>query len=191
MASQIIVDDFLDDFELFRRHCDNVSYDGESNPADNVFYPGVSLDIPRDVEEEIISKIQVHIGQKIKLKSMFLRLSTLGMEAPHGAHTDAIMGQCSLMLYLNRAEDCEGGTSFLVHKKTGLCATPINEKQLKTWRDDTNNHDMWQITGICPMIPNRAFIFDANMMHRAEPVGGFGENSKDGRLVLTAFFDYD
>ena len=189
MASEIIIDDFLNDFDSFRSHCDSVSYDGEKNPVDGVFYPGVSLDIPKEVEDEITSKLQETIGSEIKVNTMFLRLSTGDMEAPHQAHTDASMGDFSLMLYLNRLEDCEGGTSYVMHKRTGMASHPINEKQVKTWEEDCNNPEAWQITNICPMLPNRAFIFNASAMHRAEPVGGFGDNAKNGRLVLTVFFN--
>jgi len=189
MDSEIIIDNFLNDFESFRIHCDDVSYDGVVNPEDGVFYPGVSLDIPKSIEAEVIARTINSIGRDIKVNALFLRLSTNGMDAPHQAHTDAVMGSYSLMLYINRLEDCEGGTSLVLHKKTGLCSTPINEKQLKVWQDDTNNEEAWQITNIAAMIPNRAFIFDADLMHRAEPVGGFGDNERNGRLVLTMFYD--
>jgi hypothetical protein len=191
MAGEIIIDDFLDDFNSFRAHCDGASYHGEKTPKDGVFYPGVSLDIPESVEKEIVSKVGRSLGKNIKLNVMFLRLTPFGMDAPHGAHTDSVMGDISLMVYMNRVEDCEGGTSLLLHKETGLSADPINEKQENTWKADTNSSKAWQITGICPMVPNRAFIFNASIMHRAEPVGGFGVDAKDARLVLTAFFSYD
>ena len=184
-----IIDDFLDDFESFRSYCDEVNYDGITNPADGVFYDGVSVDIPEAVKAEVIEKVAKDMGRSVTVKALFLRLSTESMDAPHQAHTDSLMGRYSLMLYMNKLEDCEGGTSLVIHKKTGLCRTPVNEKQLKTWQEDTNNQDAWQISQIAEMIPNRAFIFDASLMHRAEPVGGFGDNGKNGRLVLTMFYD--
>ena len=189
MASEIIIDSFLSDFDSFRAYCDTVVYDGEKNPVDGVFYPGISLDIPDEIKEEVVFKIEKEVDRKISVNAFFLRLTTEKMEAPHQAHTDTSMGKFSLMLYLNRMEDCEGGTSYVMHKRTGLSSHPINEKQINTWKEDCNNPDAWQITNICPMIPNRAFIFNANAMHRAEPVGGFGSNAANGRLVLTVFFD--
>ena len=104
-------------------------------------------------------------------------------------HTDDSMGSLSFMLYLNRNEHCIGGTSFVAHKKTGLNSAPTNQKQVEVWRQDTNNFDAWAITGMCPMVENRAAIFEASKMHRALPVGGFGKGAEDGRLVLTMFFD--
>ena len=118
-----------------------------------------------------------------------MRLSPQFTVAPHQAHTDTLMGNFSLMLYLNRLEDCEGGTSFVIHKEALIDSSPINDKQLKVWQRDTNTPEAWQIKDVSQMIPNRACIFDANLMHRAEPIGGFGDNSQNARLVLTAFYD--
>ena len=179
-----IIDDFLNDFDSFREYCDGLDYDGVTNPQDGVFYDGVSIEVPEYIKDEVRQKLgSDHIN------ALFLRLSTYDMIAPHQAHTDAIMGSKSLMLYMNRLEDCEGGTSLLMHKRTGLNCHPVNEKQLKTWQQDMNDPDAWQVHNICNMFPNRAFVFDANLMHRAEPIGGFGHNQSNGRLVLTAFYD--
>ena len=179
-----IIDNFLDDFELLREYCDRVDYDGITNPQDGVFYEGVSIQIPEHIKDEVKEKIgSGHIN------AMFLRLRTKDTNEPHQAHTDAVMGSKSLMLYLSRLEDCEGGTSLVMHKKTGLFDNPINHKQLDTWSEDMNNPEAWQITDMCSMRPNRAAIFDANLMHRAEPIGGFGDNAKNGRLVLSAVYD--
>ena len=182
-----IIDNFLDDFESFRKYCDSLDYDGVTNPADGVFYPGVSLDMPDTIKGEVESKLSTH--KAVTVNSMFLRLSTSDTHAPHQSHTDAIMGSKSLMLYMNRREDCAGGTSLVMHKRTGLNYHPINDKQLKVWQQDTNRPEAWQIQSMCNMVPNRAFLFDASLMHRAEPIGGFGDNQKNGRLVLTAFYD--
>jgi hypothetical protein len=189
MDSEIIVDNFLSDFDSFRVHCDNVNYDGIINPADNVFYPGVSLDIPKSVQAEVVSQVISVMGRDIKVNAMFLRLRTKGVQEPHQAHTDAIMGKYSLMLYMNRVEDCEGGTSLVLHKNTGLNQNPINQKQLDVWEKDKNSPEEWQICKMTSMTPNRAYIFDSNLMHRAEPLGGFGNNEKNGRLLLTMFYD--
>lgn len=183
-----IIDNFLDDFAGFRDHCEGLIYDGQTNPVDNVFYPGVSLEIPPEIKEEIHLKISEHMGD-IKFRFLFLRMSEEGVHVPHQAHTDASMGRYSLMLYMNNLEDCIGGTSFLFHKATGMFENPINEKQLNVWKEDCNNQEAWQIRDICSMKPNRALVFDSNLIHRAEPIGGFGDNVRNSRLVLTGFFD--
>jgi len=187
-----VIDNFLNDYESFRLYCDDVDFKGEVNPVDNVFYPGVSIEIPNHIQTEIIERLENYFNKQIKPILMFMRLSLKGIKAPHQAHTDASMSTHAMMLYLNRKEHCNGGTSFVTHKQSGLCKNPINEIQENIWIKDTNNPDAWEITDMCPMKTNRAMVFDSIKMHRSEPIGGFGKGAKDGRLVLTFFFNiYD
>jgi hypothetical protein len=189
LATYHIEDNFLNDYESFRSYCDSIDYDGLLNPADDVFYPGVSDDIGDDVRLFCEAKLSEMLGKPIKFEYFFLRLSVDGVDVPQAAHNDVAMGGYSFMLYMNRLDDCLGGTSFVIHNKTGLSTTPINEKQLSLWRRDCNDLDAWSITNMVDMMPNRALIFKSSDMHRALPVGGFGENKEDGRLVLTGFFN--
>lgn len=174
-----IIDDFLpqDVFEHLRTHCDKLDYSGVVNPADNVLYPGISIEIP-----EITMQF---LGRP---KYAFLRLSLEGIPTPHQAHTDMLMGHRSLMFYVNRPEHCRGGTSLVQHKETGMYRNPVNSAEEALWKQDTNNPDMWEVYEMAEMVPNRAVLFDAELMHRAEPIGGFGTDAKNGRLVLTAFY---
>ncbi|MES2367708.1 MAG: hypothetical protein V4563_17660 [Pseudomonadota bacterium] len=179
---------FLDHFDALRAHCDGVLFDGLTNPVDGVFYPGVSIDIPDYVKQEVAEKLSILEDGEIRINALFLRLSLEGVKAPHQAHTDTVMGKKSMMLYLNRPEDCCGGTALVKHV-SGMDRNPISEVQELIWLKDTNTPDKWEVTHLCRMQPNKAFIFDADLMHRAEPVSGFGSNPINGRLVLTAFYD--
>ena len=191
MGQAVIIDDFLDDYKSFRYHCDHVNYDGITSPVDDIFYPGVSLDIPAEIAGEVKNKITHRLGADIDVKYMFLRLSVDGVHDPHIAHTDSSMGEYSAMLYLNKTNDCIGGTAFLTHKDTGLNSNPINEKQELVWRRDHSRFDAWQISNMLSMRQNRLVMFNSDHMHAALPVGGFGSSAKDGRLVLVCFFDVE
>lgn len=179
MSAFEIIDDFLprDIFELLRRHCDVISYRGVVNPIDGVVYPDISVDIPKQVVS--------FLGRP---KTVFMRLSLAGVKAPHQAHTDTLMGKQSLMLYITRQEHCKGGTSLVKHIETGMVSDPKTAEEEAVWKRDTNNPRAWMVYDLAMMQPNRAAIFDASLMHRAEPLGGFGTDSKNGRLVLTAFY---
>jgi hypothetical protein len=98
------------------------------------------------------------------------------------------MGGYSLMVYLNRPQDCRGGTSLVRHVETGMDSNPRNEEEEAIWKRDTNKREAWEVTEMCPMRANRACVFPAERMHRAEPVGGFGHDQRHGRMVMTAFF---
>lgn len=180
-----LFDDFLDAdvYESFRSHIEtNVRFDGATNPIDGVTYPGISVDIPEDVKRAVMKAI------KPKEHFLFMRLSLAGVPVPHQAHTDSTMGKYSLMLYLNRPEHCQGGTSLVLHKKTGLMTDPRDQFEQRIWELDTNKRSAWEAYDQIDMKSNRMAVFPANLMHRAEPTGGFGTDARDGRLVLTMFF---
>lgn len=183
----LIVDDFLDNFEALREAADSVEFKDEVNPVDKVTYPNIFKGIPEGRAQEIESKLALLVGRAIKVNTMFARLSPRGVHVPHQVHTDTSMGDYSVMIYLNRLEDCRGGTSILRHH-AGMESEPRTEAELKLWQRDYNDPMKWQITDHCAMVPNRMFLFRSDLFHRAEPVGGFGRDASDGRLVLTVFF---
>lgn len=184
----MIIDNFLDDYESFREYCDYVDYSGETNPVDGVFYPNVSTCIPEEIKLEVHKKLSEVMEYPVNINAIFLRQSPKGVYCPHQAHTDDSMGAYSFMLYLNKEEDCKGGTSFLKHKKFGWTRNTLSDEEVALWKEDTNTPEVWAIEDMCSMKSNRACIFDASLFHRAEPVGGFGKDN-ESRLVLTAFYD--
>lgn len=181
-------DDFFPDFEAVREWADNAEYREFKNPVDGVVYPGINVAIPPWLHEQVQQGLELKTGHKPDIKYMFTRLSVRGNKAPHQAHTDSTMGGFSLMVYLNRDADCRGGTSIVRHKESGMFSNPKDQIEEYLWKRDTNKPEKWEILDMCWMAPNRACVFPAQLMHRAEPVGGFGTGPQDGRLVLTAFF---
>jgi hypothetical protein len=179
----MIADNFLDHFEGFRQHCDTLDYNGMVNPADGVFYPGVTIDIPEAVKAEVLRKMVFESG------TLFLRLTLDGFDVPHQAHNDVLMGRIGMILYLNRQEHVSGGTSFVRHVDEGMENGPVDKRQEDIWRRDTNIPDKWEIIEMTDMKPNRAFIFKTEQMHRAEPPNAFGATPQEGRLVMVGFFD--
>lgn len=173
----MIIDGFLPDFDDFRAWADTQLYAPVVNPADGVEYPGICANVPTWGTRQRLESI---FGQPVKINTAFMRLSLEGVQAPHQAHNDALMGQYSLMLYLNRAEHCQGGTSLVRH---------ASGDDMAHWETDHSKPEMWRVYSMCEMRPNRAFIFRAELFHRAEPVNGFGRDATDGRLVYTCFFD--
>jgi hypothetical protein len=180
-----VIDNFTPNWNSLRAYADSATYADVVNPVDGVAYPGICRDLPAYVTDDIKARLG-----SINIKALFMRLSLKGVKAPHQAHTDSTMGNYSLMLYMNREKDSTGGTSLVRHIETGIESDiGLTEARRRIWLRDTNRAEKWSVTKLAWMQPNRAFIFPAHMMHRAEPVGGFGNNSKNGRLVLTAFFD--
>ena len=189
MGSAVIIDDFLDDFESFRSRMVASSYEGETNPADGVFYPGISRNVPDHVWSEIVYKLSKIMNSGIDVTFLFCRISTDGMEAPHQAHHDRCMGDFTALIYLNDAKDCQGGTELVEHIETGLSYDTVGEDEAELWRRDCNTPRAWKVREMVDMRPNRMMIIEAREMHRANPTGGFGVDSLSGRLVLLCFFN--
>jgi len=182
----MIVDNFLKSYDQLKMAATHNDYHGVVNPEDGVLYPDISVDIPHDCLLEVQQRLDEAMGQPVVISMMFMRLtSSLTKGAPHQAHNDLVMGDYTLLLYLN---DGPGGTSFVKHIETGMDGQPKTAEDLKTWERDTNNPKAWEITEMVDMKENRANIIKASRMHRAEPIGGFGEDASNGRIVLTAFF---
>lgn len=173
----MIIDEFLPDFDDFRAWADEQVYAPVINPADCVEYPGICKEVPVFGTR---LRLQAIMQQPVHIRAAFMRLSLEGSRAPHQAHNDALMGHYSMMLYLNRPEHCRGGTSLVRH---------LSGDDMAHWELDHSDPSKWRVYSIAEMQPNRAFIFRAELFHRAEPVGGFGTDPTNGRLVYTAFFD--
>lgn len=188
--SIIEISNFLPTYSDFRQYLDGVKFADTTNPIDGVVYPNISVAIPKAILDPFFYSISnITGGLTIYPRVTFLRLSLNGVDAPHQAHTDSLMGEWSAMWYLNRPEHCTGGTSLLEHKETGLINNPTTQEEEEVWIRDTNNPDAWNVLEMCEMESNKLCLFPAHRIHRAEPIGGFGTSAFDGRLVMTSFFD--
>jgi hypothetical protein len=169
------LDNFLPNFDEFYDKAVSRDFSGVVNPADGVFYPDISLDMDFSQFDWLEDKSLI-----------FLRRSSKGVFAPHGAHNDVLMGKWTALFYI----EGEGGTSFLRHKTHDMEFGVLTEEELGVWERDTNNPDMWDVTNYVDLVKNRLAIFPSNYMHRAEPIGGYGQG-KSSRLVMTCFFNGD
>jgi hypothetical protein len=189
MNSSATVDSFLppEIFGAARVWADAAPYRDVTNPVDRVSYPDICTELPDWLREAVTARLTELEGRPVNVHFMFTRLSLAGSPCPHQAHTDSTMGARSAMLYLTRSNDCRGGTALVRHV-TGFDRDPLGAGDHVIWARDTNRPEQWEITELCEMRANRAFLFDSRRMHRAEPVGGFGTTSQNGRLVLTTFY---
>ena len=194
----LIIDEFLDKAEEFRKYAVSRSYEGVRNPQDGVIYPDVTIDIPKEIQEEILIKLSwvltpycenKHNGADIHPKVMFMRMSKAGVHVPHQAHTDKNIADYTLLIYLNKDEDCEGGTDILEHIDGQMKIHPQTQEEIDLWKQDTNVPERWSKVGFCPMKFNRAFILRSDLFHRSMPINGFGLTPEDSRLVLICFFN--
>lgn len=183
----IVIDNFLPEFKELQAYAKTAEFTDVANDFDGVTYPLICADIPNHLKLSIFCMIAKHFDVPIS-PTIFMRRSPAGVPCPHQVHSDASMGRHSLMLYLNDEEHCEGGTSFLSHKLTGIAYNPELPEAVSVVVADQNNESAWDVRAMVDMKPNRAVIFRADQLHRAEPVGGFGDAPESTRVVLTCFF---
>lgn len=180
------IDDFLENYRELKAYSEICKFSDLENPSDGVVYPNICADIPATVRAETLDKLARIKGSEIEDHVMFLRMSPKGVSVPHMAHNDSLMGKFSLMLYLH--ENPESGTALLRHVESGISYQPQGDDYIKLVEQDQNNQEAWETYYKAYSKENRAAIFDAGFMHRAEPYGGFGENQSNSRIVLTCFF---
>jgi hypothetical protein len=123
-----------------------------------------------------------------KPKYLFLRLSPEGMDCPNIHHTDDLMAKHGMIVYLNRPEHCQGGTSLVTHE-SGMNTSPKTPEETELWVKDHNDTSKWTVDATFEMESNKAVLVPMHKFHRAEPVGGFGSTPQDARLVMVGFFD--
>lgn len=181
----IIIDDFLESYDVLKDHIASSDFGDITNPVDGVVYPHICVSLPGSVRQELDRRIREVIGRDAVKPTVFMRKSPAGVPVPHIAHTDISMGSYSLMLYCNEYKG--GGTAFLRHRETGICYAPESQEYVEMMQKDQNSPDKWAVVDMAHMKENRAVIFDAGKFHCAMPIGGFGELS-DARVVLTVFF---
>lgn len=183
MLHSMILDSFLEDFPIVRGWADQARYENSTNPYDSLEYHGIATECPTEALRRALVR-WFHPG--VKLVHSMVRLSMKGAPIPYQAHADAFMGsRFTVINYLNRAEHCMGGTSLLRHRASGA----VKEGDAGGWKADENNPAAWEVLMTAPMAENRAFIYRSDLLHRSDPLGGFGTTKQDGRLVLIGLFD--
>lgn len=197
----MIIDDFLDDPYAFRDELINLSYpergDGEvypgRNSAERTHIPNLNKTISSLVGELLIPQEKTaHAKTRITLG---------GEKGLADIHIDSCYW--SGILYMSKDEDCNGGTDFFKHKRTGsdqatylpedlqkLGVTTTGEAR-KIYTDilknDGQDRSKWEHLMNVPMKYNRLLLLRPWLWHTAGE--GFGKNLRDGRLVYLMFFN--
>lgn len=183
----LVIDNFFKDGQAVRNALMNCEFKDVVSPFDQVTYPGIAVDLPEMITGGLKGGIEGYLGP-ITPTATFARVSPSGNFAPHQAHSDWVMGQYTALVYMNLPHQCVGGTSILRHKN-GMEVQPRDVDGNEILIRDSNKPELWDVVGLCEMKFNRLFLVDSTLIHRSEPVGGFGKTLLDGRLVLVMFFN--
>ena len=195
--SLIIVDEFLDNAAALREAALRLDYpDNEApfpgrNSLQRLNIPGLAEEVSHIVDEPLrpLSPPQSHGKFRI----------TLGSDVGKArVHADA--AHWSGILYLSRPEDCQGGTEFFRHIRTGTDRALTAPEQ---WRahgyssfeemhrdiveQDTLDPSKWEMIMQVPMRFNRLVLLRPWLWHTAG--SGFGDSLENGRLIYVLFFE--
>jgi hypothetical protein len=105
---------------------------------------------------------------------------------PHSDITEGVRRSFTCIVYLNRREECSGGTAFFRFKKSGSLVLDepyaramqedprIAETGLDYWAGSAG--DWWQTVGTVDMVPGRLLMFPSEYFHAAHhPQNSFYE----------------
>ena len=125
------------------------------------------------------------------------RVALASDDQPGRIHID--QSHWSGILYLSRPEDCQGGTEFYRHLRTGTDRVPMDPESLKkigygSYEElqhdildkDALDRSKWEHTMTVPMRFNRLVLLQPHYWHTSGP--GFGDSLENGRLIYVMFF---
>jgi len=186
-----VVDDFFEKPEELRSWALEKGFCTETSPVDGMDYVGVCKDPPWVFVHEAEIKLSYLLRSPAQIALSFLRLTTLRERdiTRRVVHLDHAYSGYLCTVYLNLEFPQESGTWILRHRETGLETVPRSSDELRTWEDDCNKLQMWNITGVSAQAWNRAMVMSTQLFHASRPTEGFGTDPETGRMVFVAFFN--
>ena len=194
--SLIIVDNFLNNAEQLRAAALRLDYPPNEAPfpgrnsLQRLNIGGISEEVSHILGEPLapLSPPQSHGKFRLTLAS------DIGKAKVHidPAHWSGI-------LFMSKPEDCQGGTDFFRHIRTGTDEAPTTPEALRKHgyasfeemhRDiieqDSLDDSAWELAMRVPMRFNRLILLRPWLWHTAGP--GFGDSVENGRLIYVLFF---
>lgn len=175
-----VVDDFLPAPMDFRQSALEAEYGPLAYGSE--VYERMSLTGP--LEESIVTPhIERIAGFRIAPVASYWRLSgvaeSTGMGFDWRVHADDSVAAYSCVLHLSAPGLERGGTAFW---------SPLDRDRVVSLLDFTNP-GMWCSDLMVNMRFNRGIIFDARMVHSAQPIAGWGNTPEESRLIWACFFN--
>jgi hypothetical protein len=191
-----VIDDFLRNADQVRAEALSLQYAVQGR------YPGLNSVETLKIEglDQVVSNI---VRQPVKapwtkdFSHGHCRISLASDNQPGRIHID--QSHWSGILYLSRPQDCQGGTEFYRHVRTGTDRVPMDTESLKkigysSYEElqhdildkDALDRSKWELTMTVPMRFNRLVLLQPHYWHTSGP--GFGDSLENGRLVYLLFF---
>jgi uncharacterized protein (TIGR02466 family) len=197
----VVIDDFLQKPEEVRDivgRAPAANWKHERGGKNFVDYYDCRLRFPIRYPNSMISTAQQVIQQVYKVATrpadasvdvnwfMQIKEKRADFAVPHNDMTDKARRSFTCILYLNRPEECSGGTAFFRFKKSGSLVldepyvrainadSRLAETGLDYWGGEAE--DWWERVGAVDMLPGRLLIFPSEYFHAAyHPQNSFYE----------------
>jgi uncharacterized protein (TIGR02466 family) len=197
----VVIDDFLKHPEEVREVVGRApapNWKHEQGGKNFVDYYDCRLRFPLGHSNAMISAAQQVIHKVYAVKTrpadasvdvnwfMQIREKRADFAVPHNDMTPNVKRSFTCIVYLNRREECSGGTAFFRFKKSGslvldepyLRAIHEDSRLAETGRDywPSGADEWWERVGTVDMVPGRFLIFPSEYFHAAyHPQNSFYE----------------
>lgn len=184
-----IIDDFLPDpdkvrAEVIKAGFSDFEFQGKIYQTVNI------TDGMEDIKpafDSIFGEVRMHLSA--------WRQGKQGSPLHSKVHADNSCAAMASVLYMNKPEDCSGGTAFWRHKETAWESMPTAEQleemgyTLEAYGDEWNKIQAWEQVMVAPMAYNRIVIYPTTLIHSRWPLEGFGDDEENARMIGAFFFD--
>lgn len=189
MLSQFIFDDFHPVAKPIAAVARGLNYGPQEWKAHA--YNGIGLGYSPEMFYDFLS---APFGRKITPLMEYFRLGTAKEEPTTYIHVDSGCGKYAAVWYLSDAPaDTVAGTAFWRHKETGLYGLPDAEREnagfLEKLNADGADESKWTMAGLVGQKFNRCVVYPTSLFHSRYPKEAWGNDTTDGRIVFTCFFD--
>lgn len=161
----IIVDDFLSDPDSVREQLLSLNFAVPPNPERDII--SSNCNIPDDIRDLLKPRIEHTLNKAIAFhprSKCALTFEHVPLNAV--CHVDGgdgmIMFDWTVVIYLNPPGQCDGGTDFFQHVKTGDI---YNKRGYRYYLDDFKDPAKWRLLERVPMRFNRALFCPAWRFH--------------------------
>lgn len=113
----------------------------------------------------------------------FVRKSPAGQAEPNYIHSDAMMGDLTVVYYMNPDPAPGDGTSFWVHRPTDRSGGPWTEEI----QADAKVRDRWVSWRHVDAKFNRMVLFQSDLYHSRTLEENYGDDDEDARLICVVF----
>ncbi len=198
MESLIVYDGFYKDPEAVRELALSLEYENviaRNYPGFQSRYCVTNEQVQKKFEEIMNRKLHI-VPEEMTFGNFRIMLKDTGSRIK--VHVDGGPTWTAL-IYLNPDDQCQGGTGFFRHKKTGRIALPSDEEARELGYEDSEDYEnkvivpdslddsAWEMIDFVSMKFNRFVAFRGGEFFHAHTCS-FGSDFKTGRLTQNFFF---